>query len=1026
MAPLAERFVRVRADTKGFAAELRKGTTGPAVTKAGAQAGAEWATAFTRVVKTQLSQLDLKVKVKAVVDMSAVKQAAKQAPAYLKDSEYLPNYLSPSHGQPTPRSRPRPRPSAQDTPSDAPAPPKVPVELDPLVRQFQAEVRRQVAALSKDVSAKIPVTPETAGLREDIADKLRVVERQLKVKIPAGAEARGFETDLRALVREVESQIRVSLPVEPEADESKAASAGRRAAEAAKRAAQGVKAQIQVDPLVTQFQANVRRELAGLTRTAVKIPVTPETAGLRRDVALRIAAIERGLKIKVPVGADGGSLVTGLTGQLGGLKGILGGALGLAPQALQAVSGGFDAVSGSATKAAGGAAQLGGSLQSLAGPIGTALTIGLVALAISALPAIALAATGAVFALGGALASLPALGVGLGAIVGTLGLGFQGLGDHLKTAAKAGGGATKSLSSLHSAQRAVTQAQRELLKSSKDLDKARADEIERIDDLGRSLRGAVLDEEDAAVGVAQARQKLAEARGTGDINAIGEADRAYRRSLLTLDEARDKTGDLKDEKAKADKDGVEGSDQVQTALEHQRDATERLQAANESLAEAQKSMGASGASAAKKLMKIAPAAQEVVDKLKQLKPALEEVRLAVQQELFQGVAPELQRLADAWKQPLKSTLVSYAGTINGLFKNLGASVRNPEFIGNITSAAETFRVNFDKIGTAVSGPLVDAFGRLARAAKPFIDVLGDKIAGLVTHFSDWIKSADDSGKLTKFMEDAAYYFGQLWDIGGNLLGIVGDLFGILFDTKSQGGAKDYLSGLNEELETVRDWLKDPENQKKIKEWIEDFGKFVKNMQELTQFVLEKVLPALSALMGWIGLVKNKIDEWRERWKLLKDTLSSPINFGGIFDSLKEAFRGAINWVIGKWNSLSFTIPGITFLGFTSPGRTISPPQIKPFAAGGVVQARPGGVIGQIGEAGQDEAVAPVDVLKSYITDAVVAAVGSNAGSASNIIEVKIYIDSRELKQTVVETIVSNPEPVARAAAAGAKKRAYAG
>ncbi|GAA0711782.1 hypothetical protein Drose_01635 [Dactylosporangium roseum] len=76
------------------------------------------------------------------------------------------------------------------------------------------------------------------------------------------------------------------------------------------------------------------------------------------------------------------------------------------------------------------------------------------------------------------------------------------------------------------------------------------------------------------------------------------------------------------------------------------------------------------------LTKLAPAAQATVDKLKQLKPVFEEIRLSVQQALFQGVPDELQRLSDAWKEPLKNTLTSYASTVNGLFLNLGSSVRN--------------------------------------------------------------------------------------------------------------------------------------------------------------------------------------------------------------------------------------------------------------------------------------------------------------------------------------------------------------
>jgi hypothetical protein len=999
VAPLAERFVRVTLDARGFKSDLKKVLSGPEYKTLGERAGKDWAAGFKSVVKSELAATKYRVKVEA--DWSGFKNPP---------------------GVPNVRSSGSSSPSAPKTSGD-PASSKIPVELDPLVANFQADLRKQLAALSKQVSAKVPVSPETAGLRQDLADKIRILEQQLKVKVPAGPEARGFETDLRALAKEVESQIRIHVPVEADG----AAAATKKAVAEASAAARGAKIPIELDPLVSQFQANVRRELAGLRRLSAQIPVNPDTSGLRRDVSLRIAAIEKTLKIKIPVDAGNkDSFVSGLTGELGNLKGVLGGALGVAPQALQALSGGFDAVSGTAQKAAGSASSFGSSLSGLAGPIGTALTVGVVAIAISALPAVALAASGAIIALGGALASLPALGVGLGASIGALGLGFEGISDHLKPLPKAAGGGAKALSQVASATRGVTNAQRDLLKATKDIDKARKDEIERIDDLGRSLRGAVLDEEDAAAGVAAARTKLAEARGSGDVNAIGEADRAYRRSLLTLDDARDKTGDLQQEKAKADQDGVEGSDQVQQALERQRDAVDRLKSAQESLADAQKSAGGAASAALAKLKPLAPAAQEVVDAIKRLKPAWEDLRLTVQQKLFEGVGAEIEGLAKDGLPTLKNILGSYATEFNGLFKNLSGSVRKPEFLTNIGVAAESSRGLIDKLGKAITGPFMDAFGRLAAGATPFIDMLGDKLAGVVEHFSAWIKSADESGKLSKFFEDAAFYFGKLWDIGGNLVGIFTDLFGIFFDTPNQGGAKDYLSGLNDQLVSIRDWLKDPDNQKKIKEWISDFGDFVKKMQELATFITEKVLPALSSLMGFISDVKNKIDEWREKWKSLRETLTTPISFSGIFDSIKDAFKGAVNWIINKWNTLHFSIPGfsVPFVG-SFGGTSVGVGYIKPFAKGGVVQPRPGGIVGRIGEAGEPEGIAPVSTLQGYIADAVTSAIGPNAGGPI-IVEAHIYLDGRELERTVVETIGKNPDVVAKANASGSKRRAYAG
>ncbi len=82
----------------------------------------------------------------------------------------------------------------------------------------------------------------------------------------------------------------------------------------------------------------------------------------------------------------------------------------------------------------------------------------------------------------------------------------------------------------------------------------------------------------------------------------------------------------------------------------------------------------------------------------------------------------------------------------------------------------------------------------------------------------------------------------------------------------------------------------------------------------------------------------------------------------MWDGLKSGFRAAINWVISRWNGLSFTIPSVTILGKTLGGGTLSTPNIPMLADGGVVPATPGGRLVVMGEGGEDEVAAPVSKL----------------------------------------------------------------
>lgn len=82
----------------------------------------------------------------------------------------------------------------------------------------------------------------------------------------------------------------------------------------------------------------------------------------------------------------------------------------------------------------------------------------------------------------------------------------------------------------------------------------------------------------------------------------------------------------------------------------------------------------------------------------------------------------------------------------------------------------------------------------------------------------------------------------------------------------------------------------------------------------------------------------------------------------MWDGLKSGFRSAINWVIGKWNSLHFSIPSFSVLGHTFGGGTIGVPSIPQLAHGGIVPATPGGRLVNVAEGGEAEAVAPISQL----------------------------------------------------------------
>jgi hypothetical protein len=470
-------------------------------------------------------------------------------------------------------------------------------------------------------------------------------------------------------------------------------------------------------------------------------------------------------------------------------------------------------------KAAGSSAELGGSLSgsasSAAGPIGAAVSLALAldgAIAAATVAAYALGpaiglVTAALSAAAGAAAAIPAALVGAGAAIGALALGFRGISQAFKPKVGGGGGGSgqdpASLArriaaaergveaarrGIASATRAVTTAQRNYQDALRTeaaanarvavaqaaVNKARKEAADDLEDLTRQVRGAQLDEQDAALAVTDALRDLNAAKETGILPDIQRANLEYQRAQLNLENATDSAQDLTKSQAEQAKKGVEGSDKVQAALADQaaafdsvrqaqegvldaqngilaandglKSSYDGLASANDALAESQRKQSAAGAAAAAKLIPLAPAARRFVDALKALKPAFEDLRLDVQQRLFAGLDQTVTHLGAAWIPALKTTLGRYADTFNGFFKNLGAAVSTPKFISDLQAGAEGARQGFSAIGDAVTTKLVPAFGALARAAGPFLAALGREIAGIVTQFSKLDRAGREVGR----------------------------------------------------------------------------------------------------------------------------------------------------------------------------------------------------------------------------------------------------------------------------------------
>lgn len=776
--------------------------------------------------------------------------------------------------------------------------------------------------------------------------------------------------DIGKLINDSVGQKTVKLPVDLDVDTESITEKVRRT--------RAPKVPVELDPVMAAFQAQVRSQVAALARESLKIPVSADTNRLRAELAAQLAAVQAQAKIQVPTepGARGAyearlkallaevsarvkqhvdvDVDRGGSGALGGLvsqAGTLSGALSQVATIAVSMGG---AIAGAGTQSAG---PIGAVISAMV--TASAAVSGLAA-AVAVLPSLFAAAAGAAAAIPGAL-------TGAGAAIGTLALGFKGIGAAFKPKAASGGdgggqdqaakgrqiaaaergieaarrgiaSATRGLAAaqrglessergLADAQQAVVDAQHRAAAAQLAVNAARVQAREDIDDLGRALRGAQLDEEGAALAVTDALRELNAAKLTGNIPDIQRADLAYRQAQLTLENAKDTAQDLGQEQAKANKLGVDGSDKVVSALDAQTQAQKGVKDAQEGVLDAQNSVlaaqdglksandalkssydglksaqdslasantkAAGGAAAVgAEVVKLAPAAQRFVDAIKALKPAFEDLRLDVQQRLFQGLDQTVTKLGEAWIPALKTTLGSYADTFNGFFKDLGKNISTPEFITNIQTGAEGARKGLEKVGTAITGPLVDAFGRLSAAAAPFLEQLGTEIGDVVTEFGKWITTADESGSLQEFFTTATTALHDIFTTGKLAIGIIGKIIGIIIGAKPSNGDSP-LQSFNDYLQKVSDFLDDPQHQQQLSDFVTALEDASQKAFQIMQFVIR----IDEAISDFITGVQNTAADLKAAFdKTVAFLQSVPDRIAGFFQSLPDRITGFINTV----------------------------------------------------------------------------------------------------------------------------------
>ncbi|WP_189552940.1 peptidoglycan DD-metalloendopeptidase family protein [Streptomyces lavendofoliae] len=450
------------------------------------------------------------------------------------------------------------------------------------------------------------------------------------------------------------------------------------------------------------------------------------------------------------------------------------------------------------------------------------------------------------------------------------------------------------------AERSLRDAQQEAREVQASLTDARREAIRSLEDMNQRLAESQLDEREATLRLAEAERELkaAQAKPGTTPEQLAKLQLAYDRAALNLKDQQRDTKRLADDTKKANKAGVEGSQQVLQARERIADSTATVADRQRQLARAQEDArraGVEGAQAVadaqrdladaqagvtkarvdgqrqiadaeravaeaasaladaqaaaaaqtskldEAMAKLAPNAKSFVNAIRGIAPAWTAMRMSVQDRLFEGLDTAVTGLAKTTIPVLQTRLTETAGIWNAMGKSAIAAIQDMTRTGMLDQILDGANRNLRAFET-IPGQMVTAFGQLSVAAQPAMERLFGQLAGGMSAFADGIAKGFASGGLQQAIDTAFQVLSQFGQLLGNILGTIGQIF------QAAGEAGGSIVGaLSDAFGELRRVLGLPEIQAQLRTVFASVAQIVAAIVPVLGAVVQALVPLLSAI-----------------------------------------------------------------------------------------------------------------------------------------------------------------------------------
>lgn len=840
--------------------------------------------------------------------------------------------------------------------------------------------------MTEDVSAGrlyAEVVSDTSGFARDAKRKIDAEVKALKAKIKVELDQRGLVAQARAAAKVASAAATVRLKVELD---TRGIIGQAKAAALAASQAGVVKLQAELDTKAVARQAKAAAAAASGSQASVPVGADTTKADAEVDAFKQRA---RSKPVQIPVTADSGGLKKAATALAGLSKApaIAGGVFLLGTAVVQ-LAGGLFSVVAAGSQALGVVAAL-PSLIGVAAQAAGALLVGFNGIG-GALSAMGKAeqATTAATASSGVTAKATARAVQSASkarerAVRSVADAVQGLKDAQKSAddqaiqgartvadarrslsdarAQAADSERTSIENVSDAEWTLARAQEASLSAQEDLTRAREVARERIDDLNMALKQGVVDEESAAEALVRAQQKLADAKwdpSTSDADRR-EAETGVKQAELNVARVKDANEDLRKEAAKANKDGVEGADEVKAARDQVRDTLHAEQESAKDLAKTQADAAKSQVASARA---IADAQQNLADALKaQQDGAVAAARAVIDAQ--RGIADAKDNLAEADRNLADASDSAAAGGT----KAATALAAQEAALAKLSPAGRNFvkflyglKSRWLELRNATQQALLPPIQAGIKAALPILDTLqtglvgtAKVVGGLGKDLGEALGSKNVNKDVASIMDSNNRSLGFFGKTAGSLLTILKDLAVVAGPVLVEPFAKwtaTLTKGWQESITTARE-------TGKLKTTLQQAGATAKVLADIVGNVVgalfnmgKAAAPSGQELLATLDKVTQKwqdftaSDEGQKRMQQFFEA-TKPVTeeIGKLVTNLVEFITKAGEGGGGSLNGFLTVLNGI----FTALNKIMSVPGVAPAVGWVLALAGAGGALGLV-------------------------------------------------------------------------------